>query len=457
MLFTLKQHDVSTSGGRAAERLRRITLTALASGGARVIGLLAPLVTIPVTLCYLGEELFGLWMTITTFVALFAFADLGLGNGMLTAVSRASGREDHVELGRTISSGFFLLLSLSCTLLFVLLPLFRLLPWDSILGIRINAYHDAARAAVLVSFIIFLFNLPVSLVQRVQFGLQQGFESSLWQTLGSVAGMFALLLAVKFQATLPWLVLCAAGVPSAALALNFVWFFAGRARHLLPRARNLNWDTSQRLLGQGIQYFVLTLLLSICFGVDNLIIAHVLGHTAVTEYSIPFRLVSIIGFLPSMVLMPLWTANGEAMARGEVAWVRANLTNVTRVLFVAMSIGGGLFLLAGPLVLTKWFGMTQTPDAVLMSGLFCGTLAIAMAGPHFMVLNGAGEVPIQLAIYGALTPVYLVTKIVLAKHLGVAGPAIAGAVVGLLGLYPLARAASLRVIRNQVSKGAHAC
>jgi O-antigen/teichoic acid export membrane protein len=453
--LSFKAHDVSTAAGRSAERLRRITLTALASGGSRVIGLLAPLITIPVTLRYLGDEQYGLWMTITTVVSLFAYADLGLGNGLLTAVSQASGREDSAEMRRCISSGFFLLLSVGGSLLVVLLLGFGRLPWDSILGIQDSAYHRTAAAAVLVSIVLVLVNLPISLVQRVQLGLQQGFQSSMWQTGGSLAGMAALLLAVKFRASLPMLVLCATGAPCVALLLNFLWFFAIEARQFLPRPRSVSWEASKQLLGQGIQYFILSLLLLICFGIDNLILAHVLGHTAVTEFSIPFRLVSVLGFLPSIVLMPFWTANGEAIARGELDWVRRSLRHITRLMLVVMMLAGSFVLLGGPLVLTRCFGL-HAPQTMLMAALIGGALANAIAGPHFMVLNGAGAVGVQLLIYGVLAPVYVVGKVLLAMRFGVPGPAIAGAVIGLVCLYPLARAASLREIQKQGLKIAQA-
>ena len=77
-LIRLKPYDVSTPGGRAQERHRRIALTALASAAARGIGVATSLISVPLTLHYLGVERYGLWMTISSVIAMLGFADLGL-------------------------------------------------------------------------------------------------------------------------------------------------------------------------------------------------------------------------------------------------------------------------------------------------------------------------------------------------------------------------------------------
>ncbi|HDR2600040.1 TPA: hypothetical protein QCI16_004246, partial [Enterobacter ludwigii] len=69
------------------KRLRGIYLTALFSLCAKVISMLSIFVTIPATLSYLGNELFGIWMTISSLVAMLTFADMGIGNGIINKLS----------------------------------------------------------------------------------------------------------------------------------------------------------------------------------------------------------------------------------------------------------------------------------------------------------------------------------------------------------------------------------
>jgi hypothetical protein len=67
--------DTSTLDGRSKERYRRIVLTTVSSIFARIVMVGSTLVSVRLTYDYLGAER-GLWMTISSIVALLGFADL---------------------------------------------------------------------------------------------------------------------------------------------------------------------------------------------------------------------------------------------------------------------------------------------------------------------------------------------------------------------------------------------
>ena len=62
--------------------------------------------------------------------------------------------------------------------------------------------------------------------------------------------------------------------------------------------------------------------------VDNLVIAQVRGLATVPSYSIPSKVFTILAALGMMIYQPMWAANGEALARGELQWVRRNTRRV---------------------------------------------------------------------------------------------------------------------------------
>src|SRR6516225_8522455 len=90
LLARLKPFDTQNELGRSMERYRRAALTAVASGAAKGMAVLTALITVPLTVGYLGMERYGLWMTISSVIAMLAFADLGLGNGLMNVLSEAN-------------------------------------------------------------------------------------------------------------------------------------------------------------------------------------------------------------------------------------------------------------------------------------------------------------------------------------------------------------------------------
>ncbi len=76
-------HLLNNQVGTSKERYRRILL----SGGSALIvnffSIIINFIIIPLTVNFLGQERYGLWMAITSLLALRSFSDLGLVNGLL--------------------------------------------------------------------------------------------------------------------------------------------------------------------------------------------------------------------------------------------------------------------------------------------------------------------------------------------------------------------------------------
>src|SRR5271154_5312389 len=118
-----------TDQTRGAERVRRAALTGGAATLARVMQIGTSLITVPLTLKYLGNERFGLWMTISAVLGMASFADFGVGNGVLNTVAKAYGEDDILGIRSAVSSGFAVLSSIAVTLLLVFFSIYRFVNW----------------------------------------------------------------------------------------------------------------------------------------------------------------------------------------------------------------------------------------------------------------------------------------------------------------------------------------
>src|SRR5258706_10452144 len=98
--------DSSTEKGRAAERHHRIRQSISAAVIARGTSIITALISLPLTLNYLGADRYGLWVTLSTFQVMLVFADLGMGNGVLNAVTRSSAEENEQAIRQYISTAY---------------------------------------------------------------------------------------------------------------------------------------------------------------------------------------------------------------------------------------------------------------------------------------------------------------------------------------------------------------
>ncbi len=210
-LLRLKPFDTSQDAGSSHERYRRAALTTLASVVGKAVNVFTSLLTVRLTLRYLGTERYGLWMSVTSIVSLLFFADLGIGNGLLTAIAEARGRDDVDAVHRNVSSAFFVLVGITAAFLGVFACTYPFIPWARVFNVSSPIAVHEAGPAVIVFLCCFLANIPLDVVQRVQTGHQEGYLANFWTIVGNVSGLVLLLIVMHRHGGLPWLILAILG------------------------------------------------------------------------------------------------------------------------------------------------------------------------------------------------------------------------------------------------------
>lgn len=420
-LMRLRPYDTSTQQGRASERQRRAALTTLTSAASKLTAALTVLVSIPATLHYLGPERFGIWMTISSLVVLFSFADLGVGNAILNAVAAANGREDQGAMRRHISSGFFVLTLVGAAVILFFAVGNQLIPWSVVFNVSSESAQSELGTSMFLFAICFALSLPAGIVQRTQLALQEGFLTNVWQAIGSLLGLGAVLAAIHIEAGLPWLVAAFLGAPLLAALLNSVIYFVYRRPELRPHWRHISKTTTLRIMRVGLLFLILQITSAIAVSTDNVIVAHVLGAQSVSTYAVPAKMFGLVSVLTSMLLMPLWPAYGEALARGDSEWVRKTLS---RSILLAVLLAGGIslaFVAGGQKILELWVGSAVSPPFILLLGFGIWTVLEAGGNALAMFLNGANIIRVQVVVAIAFATSSLLLKVLLIGTMGTAG------------------------------------
>jgi O-antigen/teichoic acid export membrane protein len=392
----------------------------VASIAARGTSTVTSLVAVPLTLRYLGTERYGLWITISSFVALLGFADLGLGNGLLTILAASHGKEDREEARRDISSAFFLLLAIGVGLLVGFAVAARFVPWARIYNVESDIASRECLGATAALAACFAASLPLGVVQRVQHGYQEGFAVHLWQAGGNVLGLALLLVAIRSEAGLPWLVLALTGSPLVATLISWAPELLIKRPWLLPSWSLVSRASARRVLGIGALFFLLQVSIAF-YASDNFVIAHVLGQDAVVVYSVPARLFAAIGLVASTLFAPLWPAYGEALARGDLAWARRTLVRSLELTFVVCAVPAVTLALWGHEILALWVGRDLEVPSSLLVGLAVWTVLAGLGNALAMFLNGAAELRMQVVCALSTAVVSLGLRLLLARPLGVSG------------------------------------
>jgi len=419
-IFQFKPHDITKVEGKSHERYRRILLTGGSTAVVKIFSAAINLITVPLTVHYLGSERYGLWMAISSVITLMGFADLGLGNGLLNAVSKANGRNNINEAQVAVSSTFFILLGISFLLFLIFISIFPFISWKDVFNVRSALAIREAGPTMFTLVMILLINIPLGIIQRIQDGYQEGYRFQLWLILGSLISFAGLLICIYFKGSLTWLVLAYSGGPIIATTLNGVHLFSKKRKSLIPNFRFFNLKTGKTLIKSGLIFFLLGLFTLLANASDDIVITQTLGPSAVAGYEIVKKLF-FFSMFTQYIIQPLWPAFAEAMESGDIAWAKNTVKKGLMLSIISAAIISLPLLIFGKQIVTIWVSAQYIPSWSLLIGFYVFVLLGNYGGVMSTFLNSGPLLSKQLIMVGLAGTGSVLLKILFSLNFGVSG------------------------------------
>jgi O-antigen/teichoic acid export membrane protein len=421
LLMPSGPHVIQPDHGRSRERYRRAGLSAASALGGRGLSLTLSLLTVPLTLNYLGPERYGMWLTISSMIALLAFTDLGIGNGLLNSVTRAMARGDPMAVKREISSGAVLLTSVALAIGLIFAETYSSVPWARLLAVTSRQAISEAGPSVAAWMGCFLLGLPLSVATQVRRARQEGYVVNLMYACGNVVAVVALLIAIHTRQGVPALVIVMAAPPLIATALSGLLLFGRDVPSLTPSLGSISGRTAIRLLRSGSLFLVIQLAMAFAFTSDTIVIAQIVGPSGVAEYGVASKLFLIPASAVAITLSPLWPAYGEAIARGDIDWARSTLARSLKGALLVAIPAATVLVFFGQAIIRLWVGTSVMPPFSLLLGLGLWIVLSAIGNSIANFLNGAHEMRIQAGATSLMAALNLGLSIFLTQRIGVAG------------------------------------
>lgn len=379
---------------------------------------------IPLTLKYLGQEQYGVWMTILTVLSWISFFDMGLGNGMRNRIAEALTKNNTIAVKQYISSayvavGFIVLIA------YILLIIFSgFVDWQHIFNVSSIDNKQLKDVVLLSSFVLFL-NFLLSLINQVMSAYQQSSLTGVNQILANgFALLFTYILVMTTKGSLLLVAFCY-GFSLIVANIFISWKFFIQQIEAKPSFRFFKWEKVKDITGLSIKFFIIQLAAMIFFAKDNVVITQIMGPKYVTAYSIVFKLFSIITFAHGILLAPLWSAYTDAYTKGDIAWV-SNTMKRMNLLMIPISFCIIVLCLLSPIILYYWIG--DHADEIEMSLIWLvGTFTIISVwnNTYASFLNGTGKLRLSFYLVPLLTILNIPISIYMTKLYGLNGMVIA--------------------------------
>ncbi|MEM9296262.1 MAG: hypothetical protein AAGA57_10705, partial [Planctomycetota bacterium] len=310
--------DLSTDAGRSRDRYRKAAFSSAASLLSWGLQIVLSLVTIPLTIRYLGESRYGLWITVTAAIGFLPFADLGIGTGLQNKLAECHGRDDKTRPRQLVTTALATLTGFCALLIVAAFTLVPNLPLDQWIKIENDpvARQELTPTAQAVVIALAL-GFPMGAVRRMCNSQQIGYLAHFWQASGRLISLILLLVVIYAKASLPVLVLAMMAPP-----LLLMGFGAGvvlwRSRpHLRPAWNGFRLSALVDVLHVGTRALITEVgWLLVLTSAPLFLIANRFDVADATPYGTTHRFIAISGLVLATVTQALWPAYTEAIARG---------------------------------------------------------------------------------------------------------------------------------------------
>jgi O-antigen/teichoic acid export membrane protein len=387
----------------------RRLLTNIASGFAlRGVNLVSTLFIVPLALGGLGPARYGILAMVLSATVFFAYADLGLGLGVVNRIAADGGRSDE---SRAAVTRAWYLLSVIAGVIAVCAAV------GGILASLIGTISSEALRTWAIGIASVAVGLPTGLSQRVLFALQRNLEAGLWAASGRIASVFGVFLARKMKLDLDAYIFALLTLPVIVGWINTVFLFRCDRPDLSPSYHLFDFGKLWSDTRYGLQFTVLQVAVYAETGVDNILVGLFKGVPQVAHYDVISRLFAYLPALISVGALPLWPALRDALSRGERAWFDRTIRIAYRLTITLTLVTAVAFIRLHGVIISTWTGKTYLPDYPLAVALGVFSVLTSFSIIQSMRLNALGNIALQSRTQVIGIPILLICKSVAAMNL----------------------------------------
>jgi len=394
------------------------------------------LLLVPMTLTYLNQARYGVWITLSSIMGWVSLMDIGLGNGLRNEFAKALALNNRDLARAQISTTYACVAAIVAVIIgafFIVNPFLR---WSAILNTPPQMEGELHRLAAVV-FVFFCLRLLFGLISTVLLADQKPARSNLLEVLASLlalGGVYALTRLA--EGSLFWLGVVISGSAAAVpLVANF-WLFGGRYRALAPSPRFVQPGRARALVLLGVQFFLLQIAGTVIFATSNIVITQFFGPTEVVPYNIAFKYYGVALMAFTVVITPFWSAFTDAHTRGDTVWITMALGKL-KMAWVILAAALVVMTLCAHAAYAFWVGTTVTVPLALSLAMCAYVLIVAWSTIFAYFINGTGKIALQLwvALLAALGVIPLAIYFATGLGLGSAGVMLAICAVLLPGCF----------------------
>lgn len=385
----------------------------------QILPLFTALICIPILLANLGEERFGFLAIAWVVIGYFSLFDFGLGRSLTYIVAKKKA-EKNCPLS-VINTALKFLFCISIVILMLFYAFSGLLV-GNVLNVSVNLSDEATKAIKVLSLGLPFVIMTIGLRGVLEaYGL---FKKISLITIPSGILLFALPAAVSYHSDS--LIIIFLSLVLIRLGQFLLFFINVKGLATLNIKNRFNIPDLKELLTFGGWMTVTNIVSPIMVNMDRFFIGAKVSVSSVTNYVVPFDLITKALVLPSAISGVLFPEFATRLAAGRMQDAKELLLNSILALAVFFFIPLSFFYVFADDILTIWISSEFALQSSEILKILCiGVFFNGLAYLPFAFIQGAGRSDITAKLHVVELILYLPLLIYMIDNFGITGAAYA--------------------------------
>ncbi len=378
-----------------SERTNNVFKNIFFSGIIKLCSIIISLLTVPLTLKFLNQEIYGIWLTIFSIMNWLMYFDGGLGSGLKNKFSKSKSRNELDKIRIYISTSYFVL-GITVLVLMILFYIFNyFIDWNSLLNI--NLRETNLNNFMQIIFVLFCLQFLLRLIESILIADQKSREADFINFISSIISLLIFLLFKNtYTNKLYFIGVVFCGTPIIVNLIYTIILFSNRYKKFAPSIKFINIKYYKDLMQLGTKFFAIQMCNLITVGTINILISNSVNPEMVVVYNLIYRYFGFSLLIFSVLSNSIFSSFNDAFHLSDFNWIKRSVNKIKYFSYLI------IFLIIVMTLLSNYFFILWVGNDIsipfysvlLMSIYFIITIWVTV---YATFITGIGKV--QLSTY----------------------------------------------------------
>src|SRR5690554_1310226 len=344
------------------------------------------------TIQYAGDEVYGIWVTILSFLTWFSAIESGISNSFRNQLTSYYSERKFNTIKKIIATAFKSMSIVYLTAIVVLLVVVFTTPFYSFFTTE-NITNT--RTPLLLSIVAYFLYFIFFYLNNILLATHNAEKTYLFLLIQNTIVLLTIVVlnAASIQSSLLLICMIYTLVPLLCWTIFNIFSFSGFLKKIRPSITHFK-AAKNPLKKLNPSFFIIQLFTLVIYSTDNIIILNYLNGVEVAKYNVAFKYYNILIVLFNLVLVPYWAIFSEANYKKDVNSIKYSIYRLVKnwlaVLLVAIAI-----TLFSPFAYKLWIGKEMNIPMSLSILMGISALLTAWYSIFSFFLKSANQLRLQ--------------------------------------------------------------